>query len=312
MIPDSKPCLIITGPTASGKTKLAFELAQRLNGYLINADSMQIYNHLSILTARPTQEELSKYASIPYHLDGVLEGKAKASVGWWIKEAAKHIQKAWQTQKLPILVGGTGMYLKALTEGLSPVPDIPEEIKTQVRGLGEKHNIETLQGMIKELDPLTPLFKDKQRLLRAMEVFFATQIPLHQFQQKKTPEISAKFITLTLFPDRNKLYERIHQRFDYMMKEGALDEVKYLKNMHLPKDHPILGATGYRDLCAYLEGTYTLEEAVNMAKQHSRNYAKRQYTWIRRQIHGNLEIQEPPQDVAELQRLFHTISSLLD
>lgn len=279
-----KKCLIITGPTASGKTKLAFDIARLTLGYIINADSMQLYDHLRILTARPSPEELHAYEEIPYHLDGVISGTQKASVGWWVSAAAEHIEKAWTQDKLPIVVGGTGMYLKALMEGISPVPEVPGEIREEIRKLGENHSLDDLQKLLKTQDPHTSLYNDKQRLLRAFEVISATGTPLRQFQNQKSPLVNAHFITLAMMPEREKLYTTINQRFDHMMEEGVLEEVRKLMEIQLPQDHPILGATGYRDLRDYFLKKISLSDAIEKAKQHSRNYAKRQYTWIRGQM----------------------------
>jgi len=294
-------CLIITGPTASGKTPLALYLARILNGYIINADSMQLYDHLKILTARPIQDELEGVQRIftpqiqkdgvdliPYALDGVLSGNVRGSVGWWIKEAVSHMQAAFSQNKTPIIVGGTGLYIKGLMEGLSHIPDISRDIQQEVRALGEFHALQELQGILSSLNPYAKNYKDKQRLLRALEVIKGTGVPIEDFQGAKSPSIECGYTTAVLSPPRDYLYERINKRFELMMEQGALQEVEELLAFNLDKDHPVLKATGVAPLQQFLEKKISLEEAVEKGKQDTRQYAKRQMTWFRRQIQIDL------------------------
>ncbi|MBX9977469.1 MAG: tRNA (adenosine(37)-N6)-dimethylallyltransferase MiaA [Alphaproteobacteria bacterium] len=270
-------CIIITGPTASGKTPLALSLAKHVGGALINADSMQLYDHLSILTARPTVIEKSQ---APYALDGVLSGDEKASTGWWLREAVYHIEQAFVGGFVPIVVGGTGMYLKCLREGLSPIPDVPKDIRCYVRDLRDQP-LDALKAAY--VFPNSATYTDSQRFLRAYEVFLATQQPIEDFYNVRTPPLSCRFMTIALIPEREALYAAIDTRFERMVGEGAITEVKELLQRNLSSDHPILKATGVAAITAYLKGDVNVAAAITLGQQHTRQYAKRQMTWIRNQ-----------------------------
>ncbi len=286
-----KTCLVICGPTASGKTPLALALAREFNGCVINADSMQIYDHLRILTARPTESDFASL-DFPYYLDGVLSGNTRGSTGWWLKEASKIINESFEKGHIPILVGGTGLYLKCLMEGISEIPEIPRDIQMETRALGATHTLDELQQQLNaqmEKTSIKPtLYKDKQRLLRALEVLKATGQPIESFYSQKKTFVECNFLTVLLQPPRDVLYRKIDERFDMMMKEGALDEVKNFLKQPLDSDHPILKATGVVPLQQYLKNDLTLEEAVTKAKQDTRNFAKRQITWFKGQMSTDL------------------------
>lgn len=283
--------IVLTGPTASGKTALALALADAIKGGIINGDSMQLYSHLSILTARPSIEEHQKYAHIPYALDGILSGQEKASAGFWVKQAEKEIQAFWDEGRIPIIVGGTGLYLKALTEGLSPIPEIPEAIRVWSRHLIHTFSLEELKKMaigegMEEVDQ----YKDPQRLMRSYEVFKATGFEVSHFYVTKTQTIDSYYVIISIIPDREKLYEKINARFSHMMENGAISEVKNLMALKLDQDHPILKATGVKAIAEYLEGSLTLAEATELGQRHTRQYAKRQCTWIKGQVKSDLTL----------------------
>ena len=281
-------CIVIMGPTASGKTALAFELAKEISGTVINGDSMQLYQDLRILTARPTAEELQEFKGVPYKLDGILPVSEKANVAKWLDLAAEAIRQAWREGRIPIVVGGTGMYLQALMEGISPIPEIPAEIRNTVRKLAEMHSVQELQDLLKENDPAAKLYQDPKRLSRALEVILATGKPITYFQNNKKPVIEAEFLRIGLLPEREELYQRIDTRLEGMRQRGALAEVEVLKQHNLPKDHPLSGAVGVQPFSDYLEGKCSLDEALSQAKRQTRNFAKRQMTWMRGQMNFDL------------------------
>lgn len=281
--------LILAGPTASGKSGLAIELAERLNGEIINADSMQVYKDLSILTARPLE------SVIPHHLYGVLDADQSGSAAWWINEVCFLIKDCISRSKLPIVVGGTGLYLRTLTHGLSPVPDIEPELRGEVRNLCR----ELGEGFAQYVYEIDPLLKDcvrpsdPQRLCRALEVFRQTGHSITFWHGKSTPPHSYKYQYVVIEPDRVQLYEQINQRFQLMIENGAIEEVQNLRKLELSPESPILKAIGIPELNAYLDNHLTLDEAMQKAKQNSRHYAKRQMTWFRGQVSKKIVICGP-------------------
>jgi tRNA dimethylallyltransferase len=276
--------ILIAGPTASGKSGAALELAARFGGTIINADSMQVYRELRVLTARPSESE---EASAPHRLYGTVSAAEAYSVGRWLEDVASAIEAANDSGSLAIIVGGTGLYFKALTEGLAPVPDIPPEIRARWRDEAERLG---RSGLLKELvarDPgIAPrlLGSDTQRLVRALEVVDATGISLAEWQGTNTPPIldPAQTLRLVVAPEREPLYAAIDARFDKMLEHGVLEEVERLIAQRLEPGVPAMRAHGVRELAAYLVGAVGREEAVAKAKTESRRYAKRQMTWLRR------------------------------
>lgn len=273
--------IIFTGPTASGKSAAAIDLAQALNGEIINGDSMQVYAHLPLLTAHPS---LQDFAQVPHHLYGVLHGNERGSVGWWYPQACHQINETLSRNRVPIIVGGTGMYLIALLEGLAKIPPIPEDIRTHVRLLSPQ---EDFYDIVKSHDPesaqkLRP--QDKQRLARALEVFLATGKSLHHWQQQTVRIHDYHFLVIALVPERSLLYQRINDRFCQMVDHGALAEVQAYRKMAIASDSPITKAVGLPELQAYLDQQMDLPTAIDKAQQASRRYAKRQMTWIRHQL----------------------------
>lgn len=288
-ITTSPRCLLIHGPTASGKSALALTLAEKLNGEIINGDSMQVYDHLRVLTARPPDEDLLK---IPHHLDGVLTGDHIGSVGWWYETACALIQQINDRGKLPIVVGGTGMYLKTITHGLAQIPDISPDIRAKARSLAQTDDF--YQTVI-EVDPLiAPLLhpSDHQRLTRALEVMWETGLSITHWQKQSLFHLSPRCYTIALMPERSTLYQRINNRFVTMMDTNAVDEVAHLLSSRTRVDSPIFKAVGAPEIAAYIKGTLNKEDATLKAQQATRNYAKRQNTWLRHQLTPDITLED--------------------
>jgi tRNA dimethylallyltransferase len=276
--------ILIAGPTASGKTALALELARTFHGTVVNADSMQVYAELRVLTARPTAEE---EAECPHRLFGHVSAAESYSVGRWLGDAAEALQQAHALQRLPIFVGGTGLYFRALTQGLAPVPDIPETVRRFWRAEVRKLGGEALQSILSERDPAMASklrASDPQRLVRALEVIDATGVSLAEWQAATGPALlpDADIVKLVLAPERQALRARIGARFDAMLAAGAVAEVEALLSLDLDPALPAMRAHGVREISAYLDRALTLEEAAERAKSETRRYAKRQMTWARR------------------------------
>ncbi len=277
--------LLIAGPTASGKSAIALAVAKELKGMIINTDSMQVYRDVPILTAQP---DAAARAQAPHRLYGVLDAGEVCSAGRWLALAAEALAEARKCGMLPIFVGGTGLYFRALTEGLAPVSAIPEPVRRQARALYEELGGERFRARLAVRDPesaarLPP--GDRQRLIRAWEVVTATGRPLAEWQaQNAAPLLSGPDLRLALMPDRDWLYGRCEARFDAMLAAGAVDEVKALQARGLPPDRPVMKALGVPQLGAFLAGECSLEAAVAAAKTATRRYAKRQMTWIKTQM----------------------------
>lgn len=267
------------GPTASGKSALAMNLAERVNGVIINADAMQMYRDLCILTARPTEEE---EAQIPHRLYGVLAATDTSTVALWLQLVVPEIRAVWAAGQQPILVGGTGMYIKALMEGLAEIPAIPAEIRAEARRLGI--------AALADYDPLMHARLkpgDTQRRLRALEVVLATGKSLAEWQEMPPtlPLPEATFQVYKVDRSREEIYARIDQRFAEMAGNGAIEEVSKLQIPNLQtSNYPLFRAHGVPEILKYLAGEMTLEAAISQAQQNTRNYAKRQMTWLRNQL----------------------------
>ena len=279
--PKRKPAIVVAGPTASGKSALALAIARAFDGVVINADSMQVYRELRILTARPGPAEL---ALAPHRLYGVLPAAERCSAGRWRRMAEAAAMEV--ADRLLVFTGGTGLYLRALTEGLSDIPPISEEVaeagaaKLSALGPGGLH------AELAALDPvmaerLAP--SDSQRIFRAWTVRHSTGRSLADWQAIP-PRDAWPCLTLILLPPRNALYSACDARFARMVEQGALEEVRALLDLGLDPALPAMRAVGVRELAAVLEGNATLETAVAAAQQATRRYAKRQMTWIRHQM----------------------------
>jgi tRNA dimethylallyltransferase len=282
----SSKAVLIAGPTASGKSALALELARKTGGVIINADSMQVYRDLRILTARPTPDE---EARVPHRLYGHVDAAVNFSAGSWVADAAKVLAEARAQNRLPIFVGGSGLYFKALTRGLSAVPSIPAAIREGVRARLERSGVEALHAELAQRDPasadrLKP--RDRTRIARALEVVEATGRSLTDWHRDGLPPLlpPGQFSALFLAPERDQLYARIDARYDAMLAAGALEEVAALAARHLDPLLPAMKAHGVPALIRHIRGEITLEEAAAIGRADTRHYAKRQFTWFRHQL----------------------------
>ena len=286
-----QPVVVVAGPTASGKSALAARLARELDGIVVNADSMQVYRDLPILTAQPSATEM---AVVPHRLYGFLALDDACSADRWAELARAEIDTAHKTGKLPVLCGGTGLYLRGLMQGFSPIPDIPLEVRTEARALLKQIGAPALRARLAEHDPeiaarLHP--NDPQRIARAWEVWLATGRPLSEWQKlPPTPPADLRFLTFVILPAREALYRCCDARFLAMLERGALDEVKHAMSLYPPERRGQGGAKalGFAELAQCVDHPERLEKAVSAAQQATRNYAKRQVTWFRHQMsNGN-------------------------
>ena len=286
--------ILIAGPTASGKSGLALTLAERLGGVVINADSMQVYRQLRILTARPTEKD---EARAPHALYGFVSGAEAYSAGRYAADAAQAIAEARAAGRVPIIVGGTGLYFKALLEGLSPVPQVPPQVRAYWRAQAASRPVPELHALLQERDPemaakLMPT--DPQRIVRALEVLESTGRSLAAWQRAPGKPVldESRTTRLLVLPDRATQGSAIDARFDAMMAAGALEEVRALLALGLSGELPVMRALGVAPLAAHLAGAMPLEAAVAAAKAETRQYAKRQMTWLKRNMISWKPIQE--------------------
>jgi tRNA dimethylallyltransferase len=283
---DDSKAVLIAGPTASGKSALALALAQKTGGVVINADSMQVYRDLRVITARPT---LADEALAPHRLYGHVDAAVNFSAGHFVADVAHVLAEARAQGRLPIFVGGSGLYFKALTRGLSAVPPIAAEIREAVRARLERDGVEALYAELALRDPgsaerLKP--RDRTRIARALEVVEATGRSLTDWHRDGLPPLlpPGTFSALFLEPDRDQLYARIDARFDAMLAAGALAEVAALAARQLDPLLPAMKAHGVPALIRHLQGEITLEQAAEIGRADTRHYAKRQFTWFRHQL----------------------------
>jgi len=273
---------LIAGPTASGKSALALRLAQEIGGEIVNADSMQLYGDLRVLTARPSAEE---EARAPHHLFGVADAAEGWSVGRWL-EAAKAVLADMKGPA--IVVGGTGLYFKALTEGLAEIPPVPVSVRSEVEARFDAEGEAAFREALAKVDPASAqriASGDRQRLVRAMEVHRATGKALSEWQAE-TSGAASDWNAVVLEPARDVLYRRCDERLERMVQEGALEEVRALMARGLNPLLPAMKAVGVRELGAHLAGEITLPQALEAAQRETRRYAKRQMTWFRNQTPG--------------------------
>ena len=276
-----KAVVLIAGPTASGKSRLATDLAVQCDGEVINADALQVYSDLRVISARPVDDEMRE---IPHHLFGHVDGAHRYSTGQWLREASTVILDVMARGKLPIVVGGTGLYFKALTDGLAKIP--PADTASATEYL-KANGIEKLRALAESLDPVAAprvLGNDPQRLLRIVSVAQETGKPLSGWQSQTMPIIPKGYWTsCVLLPPREQLYECINMRFDNMIEEGGLSEVKSLVSRGLSPDLPVMRAIGVKTIAQYLLGRHDLQTGIELAKRDTRRFAKRQMTWFRGQ-----------------------------
>ncbi len=274
--------ILISGPTASGKSSFGVQLAKKINGEIINADSMQVYKQLKILSARPDPK---KYQKIKHHLYGFHNAKIFFSTGDWLKLANKKIKEVRKNNKIPILVGGTGLYFKALTEGLVKIPNIPVKFRSQIRNLHKRMGQKDFYKKLLKLDPsskgkINPT--DSQRSIRAYEVKKFTKKSLSNwFKNTKSNFIKEDFVKIYIDFPRQELIERIDLRTEEMIKIGAVEEVKKFLKLKIKKDKSVLKAIGIREIEDYLSQKKKLEEIKEKISIKTRQYAKRQSTWAR-------------------------------
>ncbi len=278
--------MLIAGPTASGKSALALELAERTGGVVINTNSMQVYRDLRIITARPTPHE---EARVPHRLYGHVDAGVNCSAGHWVSDAAAVLAEVRAQHRLPIFTGGSGLYFKALTRGLSAVPPVAAEIRDGVRARLERDGVEALHAELGQRDPasaerLKP--RDRTRIARALEVIEATGRSLTDWHRDGLPPLlpQGAFRAVFLAPERDALYARIDARFGAMLQAGALEEVAQLGARHLDPLLPAMKAHGVPPLLRHFNGEITLEQAAEIGQADTRHYAKRQFTWFRHQL----------------------------
>jgi tRNA dimethylallyltransferase len=276
--------LLIHGPTASGKSALALRVAGAIGGELVNADALQLYSDLTALSARPTPEEMS---GVPHHLFGVADGADGWSVGRWARAAGPVIDEIVARGRTAVVVGGTGLYFKALTEGLADIPPTPAAVRVGVGKTFDTLGEARFRELLASVDPVAEARiapGDRMRLSRAMEVLEATGRPLTAWQAKTATALPADaWRAVVIEPERDRLYARCDARFETMLERGALDEVRALIARGLDPDLPVMKAVGVRELAAHLRGEISLAQAAELARRETRRYAKRQLTWLRNQ-----------------------------
>ncbi|MDP6173430.1 MAG: tRNA (adenosine(37)-N6)-dimethylallyltransferase MiaA [Rhodospirillales bacterium] len=310
-----RPVLVITGPTASGKSRLALDAAEEFRGTVINADSMQLYEELAILTARPMPNE---QRGLPHKLYGVCKASEPCSVGAWLDMAWEEIASAWDEDRLPMMVGGTGLYLKALMEGLSPIPEVPQAIRQNARALHAEIGGAAFHTRLAERDPLSGERLepgDSQRLIRAWEVLEATgrSLPDWQTDAPLAPPLAARFGVIVLDPPRPELRDAIDRRVARMVEAGALEEVGALLALGLDPELPAMKALGAALLGELIQagaGEAETNKAIIALVTATRRYAKRQSTWNRGQI-INAERISAQYSESLSKRIFSIIRNLL-
>lgn len=277
--------VVFAGPTASGKSAAALAAARALNGVVINADSMQVYRELAIVTARPDAAAL---AAAPHRLYGVIPARESCSAARWRALALAEIAAALAAGKVPILAGGTGLYIEALAKGLAPVPAIPEAVRAEGRALIAREGAAALHARLAMLDSASAATlrpSDRQRVLRAWEVIVATGKPLGEWQRAAVGGAPApRLVTFVFLPPREVLYAACDRRFAAMIEAGAITEVEALLALGLDPDLPAMKAVGVREIAAHLRGEIDRARMIALGQRATRRYAKRQYTWFRHRL----------------------------
>ncbi|MGN6423853.1 MAG: tRNA (adenosine(37)-N6)-dimethylallyltransferase MiaA [Asticcacaulis sp.] len=285
MTPTDAPLYLLAGPTASGKSARALDWAARTGGVILNADSMQLYQDVPILTARPSREDETQ---APHVLYGFLDAQTLWSTGEWLRAARPFIAQALNGGPKLCVVGGTGLYFNALAHGLAEIPEIDNAARTQARSDYERLGEAAFRDRLRQHDPKAEariLPHDRQRLTRAYEVYLQSGVSLSDWQARTRPEVPRDSYTMEILnPPREDLYARCDQRLQLMLDHGALDEVRALIEQGLSPDWPIMRVLGLSEFAAHLRGEITLDVALDLARQKTRNYAKRQMTWFRNQF----------------------------
>ena len=276
--------ILLSGPTATGKSSLALKIAETIGAEIINADSIQLYRDLSILTARPNTEN----EKIKHHCYGFLNGDINWSVGKWINEVKKIINDIIERKKVPIIVGGTGFYFKAITDGLSPIPDIDKSIRLEIESELEKNGLEKLYKKLNIIDAdaserINP--NDKQRIMRAIEVYEGTKKKISDFWLMDRKKIINQFsINFKIDADRDWIYKNCDLRVDNMFKNGVIEEVEHLLNKNYSATSPIMKAIGVNEIKSFLNNEISIDRASELIKFKTHHYAKRQITWMNNQM----------------------------
>ena len=275
------PIYFIVGPTAIGKSSLAIKVAKKFNGQIINVDSIQVYENLNILTSRPNEKEIIE---VKHHLYGHIKGSERYNVARWCEEASVIIKNCSKKNIPTVVVGGTGLYVDKLINGLVDIPSIPENYKKQSEELLLNKGINIFYNIVSEFDSealkkINP--NDLNRLKRIWEVFMYTKIPMSNWIKNKTKKFldNPKYLLYLFLPDRKKNYERVNKRFVKMIDNGAVEEVKQLLKLNLNKSLPVMRAHGVPEISLYLDKKIILKECINKGQQVTRNYVKRQHTW---------------------------------
>lgn len=298
----SAPILTITGPTAVGKTEVSLEVAERLNAEIVSVDSRQVYDELTIGTAKPSPEALDR---VPHHFIGERSLHEPFSAGAYAEAANERIRRILDRNNRPLVVGGATLYLHALQYGLADIPDVEDEIRTHLEERLEQEGKEALYEELQEVDPKQAAEMDPtktQRMIRALEVYHGTGQPLSYYYENQ-PEPPFEYVTVVLNREREQLYERINRRVEQMLDEGLLDEVRAVMDIEgVDLDEPPLSTIGYREPIQYLRGEIDYDEMVRLVKRNSRRYAKRQLTWFRRydEYHWRHAPNTTPSDVVDL------------
>jgi len=276
--------ILLSGPTATGKSSLALKIAETIGAEIINADSIQLYRDLSILTARPNTEN----EKIKHHCYGFLNGDINWSVGKWVNEVKKIINDIIERKKVPIIVGGTGFYFKAITDGLSPIPDIDKSIRLEIESELEKNGLEKLYKKLNIIDAdaserINP--NDKQRIIRALEVYEGTKKKISDFWLMDRKKIINQFsINFKIDADRDWIYKNCDLRVDNMFKNGVIEEVEHLLNKNYSATSPIMKAIGVNEIKSFLNNEISIDRASELIKFKTHHYAKRQITWMNNQM----------------------------
>ncbi len=295
--------VLISGPTASGKSKFALNLAKKIDGEILNADSMQVYKQFKILTARPSIQDLKK---VKHHLYGIIDVNKNFSTGDWLKLSIKKIKEIRKRKKIPIIVGGTGLYFKALTEGFVKIPTVPIRVRNQIRKLQKKIGQEKFFNKLKKIDPKVKNKiekNDTQRSIRAYEIKYYTKKSLFEwFKNTKKYFLDNEFIKIYINYPKNEVIKKANSRVNIMLKSGAIAEVKKFNTLKIRKQNSVNKVIGIVEISNYLNDNCNLDEAKDLISIKTRQYIKRQFTWARGQM-ANWKHIDPKLSSSDLKKI---------